>query len=78
MGVIDLDRLEVKLGGRVVLDSLTGELRGNAIGLLGPNGAGKSTLINTLLGFHTPSRGTARVFGMDAVHDRSRIRQAIG
>ena len=78
MGVIDLDRLEVKLGGRVVLDSLTGELRGNAIGLLGPNGAGKSTLINTLLGFHTPSRGTACVFGMDAVHDRSRIRQAIG
>ena len=78
MGVIDLDRLEVRLGGRVVLDSLSGELRGNAIGLLGPNGAGKSTLINTLLGFHTPSRGTARVFGMDAVHDRSRIKQSIG
>jgi len=78
MGVIDLNQLEVKLGGRAVLNGLTGELRGNAIGLLGPNGAGKSTLINTLLGFHTPSRGSARVFGMDAVHDRSRIRQAIG
>jgi ABC-2 type transport system ATP-binding protein len=78
MGVVDLDRLEVRLGGRVVLDGLSGELRGNAIGLLGPNGAGKSTLINTLLGFHEPSRGTARVFGMDAVRDRARIRQAIG
>ena len=78
MGVIVLDRLEVRLGGRVVLDSLTGELRGNAIGLLGPNGAGKSTLINTLLGFHSPSRGTAQVFGMDAVRDRARIRQSIG
>ena len=78
MGVIDLDRLEVRLGGRVVLDGLTGELRGHAIGLLGPNGAGKSTLINTLLGFHPPSRGTARVFGMDAAHDGARIRQAIG
>ena len=78
MGVIDLDRLEVRLGGRTVLDGLTGELRGNAIGLLGPNGAGKSTLINTLLGFHVPSRGTARVFGMDAVRDRARIRQSIG
>src|SRR5215469_12302202 len=78
MGVIDLNRLEVRLGGRVVLDSLTGELRGNAIGLLGPNGAGKSTLINTLLGFHPPSRGTARVFGMDAVRDRACIRQSIG
>src|SRR5580704_15860388 len=76
--VIDLDRLEVRLGGRVVLDGLTGELRGNAIGLLGPNGAGKSTLINTLLGFHSPSRGTARVFGMDAVRERAQIRQSIG
>ena len=54
MGVIELDGLEVRLGGRTVLDGLTGELRGNAIGLLGPNGAGKSTLINTLLGFHEP------------------------
>jgi ABC-2 type transport system ATP-binding protein len=78
MGAIDLDRLEVRLGGRVVLDGLTGELRGNAVGLLGPNGSGKSTLINTLLGFHTPTRGTAQVFGMDVVRDRARIRQGIG
>ena len=54
MSVIELDGLEVRLGGRTVLDSLTGDLRGKAIGLLGPNGAGKSTLINTLLGFHFP------------------------
>lgn len=78
MGVIDLDRLEVRLGGRTILNGLTGELRGNAIGLLGPNGAGKSTLINTLLGFHTPSSGVARVFGLDARRDRAQIRQSIG
>src|SRR5271168_1249328 len=78
MGIIDLDRLEVRLGGRTVLKGLTGELRGNAIGLLGPNGAGKSTLINTLLGFHTPSTGTARVFGLDSSRDRAQIRQGIG
>jgi ABC-2 type transport system ATP-binding protein len=78
MGVIDLDRLEVRLGARTVLDGLTGELQGNAIGLLGPNGAGKSTLINTLLGFHPPSKGTARVFGLDAHRDRAQIRGAIG
>ena len=65
MGVIELDGLEVRLGGRTVLNGLTGDLRGNAIGLLGPNGAWKSTQINTLLGFHTPSRGTAREFGLD-------------
>jgi ABC-2 type transport system ATP-binding protein len=48
------------------------------IGLLGPNGAGKSTLINTLLGFHAPSKGTARVFGLDAYRDRAQIRTGIG
>jgi ABC-2 type transport system ATP-binding protein len=78
MGIIDLDGLEVRLANRTVLDGLTGELRGHAIGLLGPNGAGKSTLINTLLGFHLPSKGTARVFGLDAHRDRARIRGAIG
>jgi ABC-2 type transport system ATP-binding protein len=78
MGVIDLDGLEVRLGTRTVLDGLTGELQGHAIGLLGPNGAGKSTLINTLLGFHPPSKGTARVLGLDAHRDRAQIRGAIG
>jgi ABC-2 type transport system ATP-binding protein len=78
MGVIDLDGLEVRLGNRTVLDGITGTLQGHAIGLLGPNGAGKSTLINTLLGFHQPSKGTARVFGFDARSDRSQIRQQIG
>jgi ABC-2 type transport system ATP-binding protein len=78
MGIIDLEGLEVRLGTRTVLAGLTGELQGRAIGLLGPNGAGKSTLINTLLGFHQPSKGTARVFGFDARKDRARIRQDIG
>jgi ABC-2 type transport system ATP-binding protein len=78
MGIIDLDRLDVRLGGRTVLKGLTGELRGNAIGLLGPNGAGKSTLINTLLGFHVPSSGAARVFGLDSQRDKAQIRQGIG
>jgi ABC-2 type transport system ATP-binding protein len=78
MGVIELDRLEVRLGGRTILNGLTGELRGNAIGLLGPNGAGKSTLINTLLGFHEPAAGSARVLGLDARNDRMRIRESVG
>ena len=78
MGVIDLDGLEVRLGNRIVLNGLTGTLRGQAIGLLGPNGAGKSTLINTLLGFHQPLRGSARVFDFDVRRDRAQIRQQIG
>src|SRR2546421_3368725 len=53
---IELNGLEVQLGGRTILHGLTGILKSRAIGLLGPNGAGKSTLINTLLGFHSPSK----------------------
>jgi ABC-2 type transport system ATP-binding protein len=78
MGIIELDGLEVRLGNRTVLDGLTGELRGRSIGLLGPNGAGKSTLINTLLGFHQASKGSASVFGLDSYRDRARIRGSIG
>ena len=78
MAVVELDQLEVRLGGRVVLDTLSGVLKGRSVGLLGPNGSGKSTLINTLLGFHAPSRGTARVFGADIRHQSREIRAQIG
>src|SRR5450631_3468244 len=78
MGIIDLDGLEVRLANRPILNGLSGELRGKAVGLLGPNGAGKSTLINTLMGFHAPSKGTARVFGLDAYRDRAKIRGGMG
>jgi ABC-2 type transport system ATP-binding protein len=78
MSIIELDGLEVTLANRVILKGLTGTMQGHAIGLLGPNGAGKSTLINTLLGFHAPSKGAARVFGLDAHRDRAQIRAGIG
>lgn len=63
--VIELDGLGVRFGRRQILNQLQGSLTGRAIGLLGPNGAGKSTLIHTLLGFHKPNQGTARIFGHD-------------
>jgi ABC-2 type transport system ATP-binding protein len=75
---IELDDLHVQLGGRTILDGLSGALSGRAIGLLGPNGAGKSTLINTLLGFHPPARGTARVLGMDIRQDARKLRAQVG
>lgn len=78
MAVIQLEGLEVRLGQRIILDALTGSLQGRAIGLLGPNGSGKSTLINTLLGFHQPSRGTARVLDMDIRQQNRAIRSVIG
>lgn len=76
--VIELDNLVVRLGSRIILKGLNGSLSGRAIGLLGPNGAGKSTLINTLLGFYTPERGTARIFGKDVRSDARSLRRLIG
>jgi ABC-2 type transport system ATP-binding protein len=76
--VVELAGLSVELGGRTILDNLSGRLGGRAIGLLGPNGAGKTTLLHTLLGFFKPSAGTARVFGHDVIGDLDRVRSLIG
>jgi ABC-2 type transport system ATP-binding protein len=77
-GVITLDNLSVTFGRRPILKALSGDLRGRAIGLLGPNGAGKTTLIHTLLGFHPPSSGTARIFGSDIRAGANQIKRLIG
>lgn len=50
----------------------------DAVGLFGPNGAGKTTLIHTLLGFHPPSSGSARVLGHDVRRDLRSTRALIG
>ena len=76
--VIELDALELRFGARVILKKLSATLTGRSIGLLGPNGAGKSTLLNTLLGFHKPFSGTARVFGHDIVGGARHVRGLIG
>ncbi|HXZ81206.1 MAG TPA: ABC transporter ATP-binding protein [Terriglobales bacterium] len=75
---IELEGLQVQLGGRTILDNLSGALRGRSIGLLGPNGSGKSTLINTLLGFYPPISGTARVLGIDIRRGADQLRSLVG
>ncbi len=76
--VIELEQLSVTFGRRPILKSLDGALNGRAIGLLGPNGAGKTSLIHTLLGFHPPTAGTARIFGQDITTDAKSVRQTVG
>ena len=56
------------------LDVHTGEV----FGFLGPNGAGKSTTIRTLLDQIRPSRGSARVLGLDTHTDSLAIRRRVG
>jgi ABC-2 type transport system ATP-binding protein len=76
--VIELQGLAVQFGGRPILKGLDATLTGRAIGLLGPNGAGKTTLLHTLLGFHPPSAGTARIFGRDIRSEAREIRALMG
>jgi ABC-2 type transport system ATP-binding protein len=52
--------------------------RGRLHAVLGPNGAGKTTLIHTLLGFHPPSEGAARMLGEDVVAGSARLKGMIG
>src|SRR5207244_5946253 len=75
---IELEALNVHLGGRPILKDLSGTFSGRCIGLLGPNGAGKTTLLQTLLGFHPPTTGTARIFGLDVGTHILEVRQQIG
>lgn len=76
--ILDLEGLQVRLGGRPVLKGLNGTLSGRAIGLLGPNGAGKTTLIHSLLGFFPIASGTARIFGLDVQTDSEELRALLG
>jgi ABC-2 type transport system ATP-binding protein len=47
--------------------------RGSIYGFLGRNGAGKTTTIKVLLGMAQPTRGRARVFGLDAAAPASSL-----
>ena len=80
--VVELEDLKVSLGRREILRGISCRLgvsgTGRAIGLLGPSGAGKSTLIRTLLGFHKPASGTARVLGFDCRGQMRDVRARVG
>ena len=62
-GIIDLD-LEVA--------------EGEVFGFLGPNGAGKTTTIRLLLDLLRPTRGGARVLGLDTQRDGVEMRRRVG
>ena len=63
--MIDLRNLTVRYGEHKVLDAVSLQSLGGAMGLLGPNGAGKSTLLKALLGFILPDEGEGTILGLD-------------
>ncbi len=73
MPIIETDKLSKEYSSRFAkqkvnaLNDFTFTVEeGEIFGLLGPNGAGKTTLIKMLLAITFPTRGSAKVFGMDA------------
>lgn len=61
------------------LDNLTLQVAaGEVYGFLGANGAGKSTTIRTLLGFLTPTSGSAQICGLDIVKDTVAVKRHVG
>ena len=67
---IRTEQLTKRYGGALALDGLElGVKPGEVYGYLGPNGAGKTTTIRLLLGLHRPTRGHAKLFGIDAWRD---------
>lgn len=68
MDAIELERVTLKRGNRIVLADVSLAIRpGEFIGVLGPNGAGKTTLLHAILGLLRPVAGELRVFGAPPV-----------
>ena len=79
MGVIELDRLEVRLGGRTVLNGLTGELARSRYRAAGPERCREVDAHQYAAWVSRARRAeVARVLGLDARDDRMRIRQSVG
>ncbi|MEU5726216.1 anchored repeat-type ABC transporter ATP-binding subunit [Micromonospora sp. NPDC047738] len=74
MRALDIEHLNVDLGGRPVLRDVRLHLdRGELVGLLGPNGAGKTTLLRAILALIRTRGGRVLVEGKPSRPGRSAI-----
>jgi ABC-2 type transport system ATP-binding protein len=74
MRAIEADGLTKHYGEvRAVEDLSFAVESGEVFGFLGPNGAGKTTTIRTLLGFLSPTAGSATVLGRDVTDEAALV-----
>lgn len=77
--VIEADGLTKLYGSIRGIEDVTFTVEaGEIFGFLGPNGAGKTTAIRTLLDLLHPTRGAARLFGLDSRRYSVEIRTRLG
>jgi ABC-2 type transport system ATP-binding protein len=68
-GVVAVEGLTKRYGGRLAVDGLTVEIpHGVVAGFIGPNGAGKTTTMAMLLGLVRPTSGRGTVLGEPLAH----------
>ena len=73
--LVHTDQLTKRYGAFTALDTFSLDVpAGEIFGLLGPNGAGKTTLLRLLLGYITPTSGTASVLGFDSVRQSLEVK----
>jgi ABC-2 type transport system ATP-binding protein len=79
MLAIETHGLSRSFEGRPAVEDLTLSVpEGAFYGFLGPNGAGKSTTIKMLTGLLAPSRGAARVLGLDLARAPLEVKRQVG
>ncbi|RTH06791.1 ABC transporter ATP-binding protein [Thermus scotoductus] len=79
MAVIETHGLTKRYGRVVAVEDLNLEVQeGEVFGLLGPNGSGKTTTILMLLGLTEPTRGEARVLGLDPMREPLKVKSRVG
>ena len=76
---ISVKGLTKQFGPRTVVDQVTFSANiGEVLGFLGPNGAGKSTTMKMIVGFLSPSEGSAEVCGFDVLKDPLDVKRSVG
>jgi ABC-2 type transport system ATP-binding protein len=74
---VALRDVEVRRGGRVVLDALSCDVAaGTVTGVVGPSGSGKTTMMRAVVGVQRHVSGTIGVLGLPA--GDARLRRSVG